>query len=120
MDERQELGQAGEQAAVDHLESKGYVILERNWRFGHKEIDIVARDRNDLVVVEVKSRNAPVLELPEQAVNRTKQRFLISAANAFVRYRRIPLEVRFDIIYVIYEKGRPRISHIRNAFYPIL
>ena len=116
----QDLGQAGEQLAAEELKKKGYVILETNWRFVHKEIDIIARDRNDLVVVEVKTRTAPVLEMPEQAVNRTKQRFLIAAANAYVRFRHIPLEVRFDVVYVVYERGVPVIRHIRNAFYPTL
>ena len=120
MDARQELGKAGEQIVADDLKSKGYTILEMNWRFGHKEIDIIARDRNDLVIVEVKSRTAPMIEFPEQAVNRSKQRYLIAAANGYVRYHRIPLEVRFDIVYVIYEKGIPRVRHIRNAFYPTL
>jgi putative endonuclease len=120
MDERQELGQAGENEAAEYLTKAGYVILERNWRFVHKEIDIIARHGNDLVIVEVKTRRAPVLETPEQAVHRTKQRFLISAANSYVRYKRIPLEVRFDIIYVVYDRGKPQIRHIRNAFYPTL
>lgn len=120
MDARQEMGKAGEQLAADDLRLKGYTILEMNWHFGHKEIDIIARDRNDLVIVEVKTRTAPMIEFPEQAVNRSKQRFLIAAANGYVRYRHIPLEVRFDIVYVIYEKGIPRILHIRNAFYPTL
>ena len=51
MDERKDLGKVGEQLAVDHLLAAGYVILERNWHFSHKEIDIIARDGNDIVVV---------------------------------------------------------------------
>lgn len=120
MDERKDLGKAGEQLAVDLLLEKGYFILERNWHFSHKEIDIIARDRNDIVVVEVKTRNAPVRELPEQAVNRQKRQFLISAANAYVKYNRIPLEVRFDIVNVVFMNGQPEISHIRDAFFPTL
>ena len=120
MDERKDLGKAGEQLAVEHLVAQGFVILERNWRFSHKEIDIIARDRNDIVVVEVKSRNAPVRELPEQAINRQKRMFLISAANAYVKYNRISMEVRFDVVNVIFSRGRPDVSHIRNAFFPTL
>jgi putative endonuclease len=120
MDERKDLGKAGEQLAVEHLVGKGFMILERNWHFSHKEIDIIAREGNDIVVVEVKTRNAPVLELQEQAVNRQKRQFLISAANAYVKYKRIPLEVRFDVINVVYSRGIPEVSHIRNAFFPTL
>ena len=68
------------------IERSGLVVLDRNWHFGHKEIDIVARDRNDLVVIEVKTRTAPVIELPEQIINREKRRFLVAAAHAYVRY----------------------------------
>jgi putative endonuclease len=120
MDERKDLGKAGEQLAVDLLESKGFIILDRNWHFSHKEIDIIARDRNDIVVVEVKTRNAPVRELPEQAINRQKRQFLISAANAYVKFHHISLEVRFDVVNVVYIKGAPEVIHIRNAFFPTL
>jgi len=120
MDERIDLGKAGEQLAVDYLLTKGFVILERNWRFIHKEIDIIAREGNDIVVVEVKTRNAPVRELPEQAINRQKMKFLVSAANAYVKYNRIALEVRFDVVNVVYERGVPDIALIRNAFFPTL
>lgn len=120
MDERKELGKAGEQLAADYLISKGFAILERNWHFSHKEIDILARERDELVVVEVKSRTAPVLELPEQAVDKQKRWFLVSAANAYVKRYRIGLDVRFDIINVVFQRGIPEIEHIRNAFYPML
>jgi len=120
MDERKDLGKAGEQLAVDHLEALRYVILERNWYFSHKEIDIIARDRNDIVVVEVKTRNFPVRETLEQAINRQKRQFLISAANGYVRYNGISLEVRFDVINVLYFRGKSEITHIRNAFFPTL
>jgi len=120
MDERKDLGKAGEQLAVEHLVGAGFVILERNWYFSHKEIDIIARDCNDIVIVEVKTRHAPVRELPEQAINRQKRQFLIQAANAYVKYNRIGLEVRFDVVNVVYNNGLPEISHIRNAFFPTL
>lgn len=120
MDDRIDLGKAGEQLAVDYLVAGGYVILDRNWHFSHKEIDIIARDQNDIVVVEVKTRNAPVRELPEQAINRQKRQFLVAAANAYVKYNRISMEVRFDVINVVYFRGKPELSHVRNAFFPML
>lgn len=120
MNERIDLGKAGEQLAVDLLVAKGFVILDRNWHFSHKEIDIVAREHNDIVVVEVKTRNAPVRELPEQAINHQKRIFLISAANAYVKYNHISMEVRFDVVNVVYNKGKAELSHIRNAFFPTL
>lgn len=115
-----DLGKAGEQLAVDHLELSGFFILERNWHFSHKEIDIIAREHNDIVVIEVKTRNAPVREMPEQAINRQKRQFLVAAANAYVKFNRITLEVRFDVINVVYVRGKPELTHIRNAFFPML
>jgi len=115
-----DFGKAGEQLAVDYLIGQGLVILDRNWHFSHKEIDVIAREGNDLVVVEVKTRNAPVRELPEQAINRQKRQFLIAAANAYVKYNRISLEVRFDVVNVVFNAGKPELNHIRNAFFPTL
>ncbi len=120
MDERKDLGKAGEQLAAEYLENHGYILLERNWRFAHKEIDIIAREQNDIVIVEVKTRNFPVRELPEQAINKQKRQFLTLAANAYVRYNRISMEVRFDVINVVFEQGKPQLSHIRDAFFPML
>ena len=120
MDERKDFGMEGEQLAADYLAGKGYMIIDRNWRSSHKEIDIVAREGNEIVVVEVKTRNAPMRELPEQAVNRQKQRFLISAANAYARCFHISMDVRFDMVIVVFDRGSHEIIHIRNAFYPTL
>ncbi len=120
MDDRMDLGKAGEELAVNHLEQSGFFILERNWRFSHKEIDIIAREHNDIVVIEVKTRHAPVREMPEQAINRQKRQFLVAAANAYVKYNRITLDVRFDVINVVYVGGKPELTHIRNAFFPML
>ncbi|MFO7618010.1 MAG: YraN family protein [Bacteroidales bacterium] len=120
MDSRQDLGREGERLAAEYLERLGMVILERNWRFGHKEIDLIAREGNDLVIVEVKTRTAPVRESPEQAIPREKRRLLVSAANAFVRFRRIPLDVRFDVVNVVFDRGTAEVTHIREAFYPTL
>jgi putative endonuclease len=120
MDDRNGLGQEGEQLAVEYLTANGFVILDRNWRCGHKEIDIVAREGNELVVVEVKTRNAPVLELPEQAINRQKRKHLVLAANAYVKINRISLDVRFDVIYVVFSGNGVGIDHTRDAFFPTL
>ena len=82
MDERKDLGKAGEQIAVDLLISKGFAILERNWHFSHKEIDIIARDHNDIVVIEVKTRNAPKIYI-------TQLKAFISATPAKIKIARV-------------------------------
>ena len=72
-----EFGRLGEELAVRYLMGKGYKILERNWRTIHKEIDILAKDGKDLVVVEVKTRKTDEYGDPDIAVTKQKQRLLI-------------------------------------------
>jgi putative endonuclease len=112
-----ELGKAGEEMAVAHLEGKGFRILEKNWRLGRHEIDIIARDGNFVVIVEVKTRSSNVFAEPEASVTRDKQRILIRAAHAYVSYHRQYGEVRFDIITILIRPEGTVINHIVDAFY---
>ena len=116
-----ELGALGEQIAVDYLLERGYQILERNWSNGHKEIDIIAKDSDTLVIVEVKTRRCTYLVEPEASVDVFKQRHLIWAANSYVNRYQYDNDVRFDIISIIVDKNKEkRIEHIEDAFYPSL
>jgi putative endonuclease len=115
-----DIGKIGEQIAQEYLVNKKYEILETNWTHGHKEIDIIAKYEKQLVIVEVKCRNFSPLELPQNAVNRQKQRDLISAADAYVKKHDIDLEVRFDIVAVVLRGEKHEIDHIEDAFYPIM
>ncbi|MBM3434762.1 MAG: YraN family protein [Bacteroidetes bacterium] len=115
-----ELGQKGEQAAAEYLVAQGYKILERNWRFGKDEIDIIAEKGNYIVIVGLKARSTAYFGEPEDAVDKQKRRFLIRAADKYVIQKSIDLEVRFDIVAVIFEQGRQTIRHIEDAFYPTL
>lgn len=118
---QQEVGKRGEQIASDYLTEKGYKILERNWYFRKKEIDIIAEKDDFLVIIEVKSRSVGFQENPRDAVNMKKQRFLIQAANAYIYRCDIELEVRFDIITVIFFNDHEyKLKHIDDAFYPTL
>ena len=112
-----ELGKAGEEIAVAYLEGKGYRILDRNWRLGKEEIDIIARDGKFLVIVEVKTRSSNVFAEPETSVTKSKQRILIRIANAYVNYRRQHGDVRFDIVTILISPEGETINHIEDAFY---
>lgn len=116
MIEPHELGRLGEELAANHLIEKGYQILERNWHSGHKEIDIIALDGTTLVVVEVKTRKSDDFGEPDIAVGRDKQRMLIQAADAYVRYNNLNVDVRFDIISIVFTDEEPEIEHIEDAF----
>ena len=101
MAEHNEFGKEGETAAADFLTEKGYSILHRNWRCGKKELDIVAKYNNELIVVEVKSRKDIRFGNPEEAVNDRKIRHIIASTDAYLRKFAIDLPVRFDIITVV-------------------
>jgi putative endonuclease len=116
MSDHIKLGKRGELIAVDYLKSRGYKILETNWRTKHKEIDIIALDKNEIVFIEVKTRKNNYFGDPEDAVNLKKQKFLISAAENYIISNKIDLDARFDIISVIGEGNKHNINHIKEAF----
>jgi putative endonuclease len=120
MAEHNETGNIGEDLAEKHLRSLGYEILERNWHFGKNEIDIIAKDGNTIVIVEVKTRKSSYFGEPEVFVTRSKQRSLIIAANGYMLKKNIDLEARFDIISVTYSGNSYNIKQIKDAFYPIV
>ena len=113
-----DLGKLGEELAARYLINKGYEILERNLRNRHKEIDLIAKDGVDLVIVEVKTRQNDDYGEPDQAVTRQKQNRLVYAANAYIFEHNLDINTRFDIISIIFKEGEPLIDHIEDAFLP--
>ncbi len=114
------IGQKGEDIAVEFLQNKDYHILTRNYVYNKNEIDIVARDKNTIVFVEVKERSTDYFGQPYQAVNRKKQQLIIKVADNYLRRYRIDLEARFDVISIIIDPTLPlQIEHIENAFSPL-
>ncbi|MDH3382339.1 MAG: YraN family protein [Flavobacteriaceae bacterium] len=112
----QVLGQQGEQLASEHLKKKGYTIKHTNWRYKHKEIDIIAETDEYLVFVEVKSRSTDFYQNPQDAVTKTKQRFIIDAAEAYIIENDIEKESRFDIIAITKQGNKYKIEHIPDAY----
>ncbi len=120
MAEHNDTGRWGEQKAAEYLERKGYRILWRDWRDGHRDLDIVAVDADQLVVVEVKTRRNADYMQPELAVDARKMRSLAVAAAKFVRTYGIEFPLRFDIVAVTGMPGcQCEISHIEDAFTPM-
>ena len=118
MAKHNELGKQGEEIAAQYLIEKGYEIVERNWRNKHKEIDIIAKDGEELVIVEVKARQTDEYGDPDIAVTKNKQRMLIAAANAYIFKNQLDVETRFDIISIVFKDGEPVIEHVEDAFLP--
>lgn len=116
MAEHNELGKKGEKTAVDFLKSNGYKILETNYRYLKAEVDIIALKGSVLAVIEVKTRSSDVFGNPEDTVNSKKIKLLVSAIDHYVTERSLNVEVRFDIIAIIYQKENPKIKHLEDAF----
>jgi len=114
------LGIEGEETAADYMKRHGYTILDRNWRCGHKELDIVAVKDDTIVFVEVKTRTDNGWGNPEDAVDLKKIRHIVRSADAYLRLNMIDMNVRFDIISVVYHDGNFNLNHIEEAFYPPL
>ena len=118
-DKRHDFGRHCEFMARTYLEQQGYLILETNWRSGHKEVDIIAKDGEMLVIVEVKARKNEDITNAEDAVNEKKIRNLIRATHNYILLKGLDCDVRFDIItLVLDDKGEYKLKHIKDAFLP--
>ena len=98
--ERQIRGAQGEQAAVDYLRQNGFMIVERNYRVGQDEVDIIASRYDEMHFVEVKTRKFGSLTAPEEAINERKLRAMRRAASAYMAQHHSPLEPRFSLIAI--------------------
>ncbi len=116
MSEHNDVGREGEALAANFLQQKGYEIVDRNWRYGPKEIDIVARDGDTMVFVEVKTRSTLAFELPQEAVTKKKMKNLVEAADAYLIQHNIDLESRFDIVAVLNGNPPKVIEHLEGAW----
>ena len=112
-----QLGVEGEKAARAWLESRGYQIRDIRWHCGHLELDIVASKDGMLIVIEVKTRTSEQYGEPEEAVSERKIRRIVNAADGYIKFYRLDLPVRFDIMALIREPdGSYRVNHIEDAF----
>lgn len=111
-----ERGDLGEHAAAEWLRDNGFLIMERNWRFGRYEIDIIASRWDTVHFVEVKTRRAGSLTSPEDAIDGGKIRSLRKAASAYMAYHRLTQEVQFDLAAVeIMPNGAQNVRYVENA-----
>lgn len=121
---RTSFGKQGEDLAAEYLESKGYRILERNYRFQREEVDLICfqpyeryHEGGEIVVVEVKTRRGLGFGYPEESVTREKQEAIFRVTEAYLHETRLEGSlVRFDIIGIIWNNEKPEVDHIENAF----
>ncbi|MCX6229182.1 MAG: YraN family protein [Bacteroidia bacterium] len=114
-----ELGKKGEDLAVGYLKKNGYQILARNWHFDHKEIDIIAKQQEELVILEVKTREGDYFEEPWEAISVRKIRNLVEAADAWILEHKSDATTRFDVVSIVFSNGVTyELKHFEGAFIP--
>jgi putative endonuclease len=116
MSEKYKIGLHGENLAKKYLLDNNFNIRHVNWRFKHKELDIIAIKDSILHIIEVKTRSSDYWKEPQYAVVRRKQKNMIYAANAYIKKENIELETQFDIISIIMKNNEYKIEYIPNAF----
>lgn len=119
--EKKDTGFLGEQRAAELLAEKGYVLLERNWKSGKLEIDIITQKQGILVFCEVKTRATREYGDPSEFVTPKQRKGIIRAANAYILEKEPEHnDVRFDIISIFFFGEGMEIDHIEDAFYPMV
>lgn len=112
-----ETGDIAEQIAQQYLQKKGYRIIATNWYYGHLELDIIALDGEELVIVEVKSRTGEEFAHPSEAISDKKTHQVIEAADAWIQLTGWNKDARFDLIIVIFTgPDTYELEHFDNAF----
>ncbi len=117
MNKNRKTGDEGEEIACSLLLEKQYELLERNWRNSHHEIDIIAKDKETTVFVEVKMRTSTEFGYPETAISNQKIRSVMDAAAIYLQGNPSK-DIRFDVVSILKKTDAPiDILHIRDAFY---
>ncbi len=106
-------GKKNEDKAVEYLKESGYIIRERNFRSRFGEIDIIAEDGSNIVIIEVRSKKDTKYGFPEETINQKKIKRIIKTAQIYITARGLEnRQIRFDIISIV----NNNIFHIKNAF----
>ncbi|HUG41358.1 MAG TPA: YraN family protein [Longimicrobiales bacterium] len=113
----QDVGARGEALAAELLRGGGWTVLDRNWRFRHKEIDLVVERAGTVAFVEVKARSGTAFGHPLEAVTARKRLDLAVAARAWIaRHGRTGQTYRFDAVWVLRRGGRVSVRHVEDAW----
>lgn len=113
----QSLGKTGEDLAIKYLKSNKFKILDRNFRCSLGELDIVAREKDTIIFIEVKTRRSADIVEPFESVGRKKQEKIRALAEFYLQEKNCAdFEVRFDVISIVSDDRENRFEHIKNAF----
>lgn len=114
---KQQIGHNGEETAAEYLKKQGIAILTKNYYTRYGEIDLIAKDKNEYVFVEVKTRNSSKHGQPQEAVNKFKQKNLILTSRFYLQKHNLEeADWRIDVIEIrLFEPYEKQIKHIKNA-----
>ena len=116
-----QLGKAGEQAAIEFLITQGLVIRETNWRLNNLEVDIIAQGPGmRLHIVEVKTRSSDRYFDPMRSITSAKKQHMVNSANGYIRYYQLKCEIQYDVIILIGTPGNFKLEYYPNLFTPRL
>ena len=122
MAEHNIIGQKGEELAAKIMREKGFRVVDMNWKFGHLEMDVIAVSKKEIAFVEVKTRTSSFGgKRPEEFVDELKRRRMAAAANAYIKFHKIELTPRFDIIGITMDATThevKEVTHLEDAFLP--
>ncbi len=110
------LGKQGENLAVNFLKGIGYEIVACNWRNGRLEVDIIAKDKDFLVFIEVKTRTNEMWGNPEESVTEAKIKRMVAAADSYISQYETDSDIRFDVISILGKGKDIEIEHFIDAF----
>src|SRR5574342_580574 len=114
--EKKDLGKKGEEKALRFLKKKGYRIIEQNYVCKMGEMDIIAKEKDTLVFIEVKTRTSSLFGPPQLAVNFSKQRQLSKVALNYLKEKRLgDVKARFDVVAILLDQ-KEEVELIQNAF----
>lgn len=118
-DDKGKVGRKGEDIACLYLMERGHTVIDRNWRNGHLEIDIITLDKNGIHFVEVKTRRPPLQAAPQECVNHTKQKRIVRAAMAWTAKHGTPdRDSHFDIVSVVMDRHGIYTEYFPDAYLP--
>jgi putative endonuclease len=118
MAEHNESGKRAEELACEWLVSKGYELLEKNYRYKHAEIDLILKHKGLLIFVEVKYRSGTGFGFAEEFVDYGKKKLIVKAADAYIHEIDWHKDIRFDIVGVYKDKsGNINFKQFEDAFY---
>lgn len=112
------IGKEGEDRATEYLEKQGYIILNRNYVTNSGEIDIIAKDKNEYVFIEVKSRTTNKYGIPVESINKDKMNHILISSQYYICRNGLNSEfIRFDVIEIYMNNKKININHIKNVFF---